>query len=254
MHLLRVRGESDDYSQALAEVDRAADGFVDTAKSVSRIWKRIRGKSKKKLTSCDVSSARLGTEFGIKPVCQDMQDTVDRLIRHETQRTVRIVTSRPYQGNTTNGTETYSCTGRQRLITHVMLSSIAGNRINLGNPAEWAWERIPYSFVVDWMFNVGDTISAFGAGRGLTHRKTVKIERSQSRLASFPPVNGNVVTRGAKAWSKRYQRTVMDDLPLPGRVEFSPTDSLKALGNAFALLNAVSSRCSGKGYRSPARY
>lgn len=38
----------------------------------------------------------------------------------------------------------------------------------LTNPLAWAWELIPYSFVVDWLWNVGDFIESLDDTVGLT--------------------------------------------------------------------------------------
>lgn len=38
------------------------------------------------------------------------------------------------------------------------------------NPLSTAWELIPLSFVVDWVFNVGDTLSALVSPRGIAER------------------------------------------------------------------------------------
>jgi hypothetical protein len=48
--------------------------------------------------------------------------------------------------------------------TNPLVSSLA--RLGITNPAEVIWERIPYSFVVDWFLPIGNWLSEFDADLG----------------------------------------------------------------------------------------
>lgn len=46
------------------------------------------------------------------------------------------------------------------------------SQLGLANPAVVAWELVPWSFVVDWVFPVCDFLAGFTSGLGLTHVRT----------------------------------------------------------------------------------
>lgn len=48
---------------------------------------------------------------------------------------------------------------------------IQANSLGAVNPLSWAWEVVPYSFVVDWFVPVGDVLEAYSALSGLTEVK-----------------------------------------------------------------------------------
>lgn len=56
-------------------------------------------------------------------------------------------------------------------VANSNLSSV--QQMGLTNPALYAWEVIPYSFVFDWFVSVGDYLQALTALNGLTVRKGV---------------------------------------------------------------------------------
>lgn len=254
-HLNRVRGNSDDYAQSIAEVHKAADGFLDIAQKTRDIWRAVKGKHsrRKKLTPCDVSSAHLATEYGIKPVVSDLDRSITNLSRSVENKKVKIVTTRQTRETTSANGEVWNCYHSERYVTWVSIPGPAGLRANLGSPAEWAWELIPYSFVVDWMFNVGDTIAAYGAGRGLNHIATALITHKRSRLASMEPTADFSVQSRARGSYDYFRRIILPDLPTPTRVEFDPA-GLRALPNAFALLHQVNDQCKGGQRRHPSRW
>jgi hypothetical protein len=265
-HNKKVRRVSDDYSQAVAEIHKSADGFLDAAKMVAKIANRLRkgrlpkewkkkhpnrSKDKDAINIGDAGSAILAFQFGIRPVVQDVYTTVNRV------ETVLDGLTRIHTRERRSQYESYEQFVRtDQVISYVRRSTV--NPSNLGNPAEWLWENIPFSFVVDYMFNVGDTIAAFGAGQGLDHFGTTTALKQTSRLTpgtheSVVPA-GYVITDPGKLERTLYQRVLSSDLPVPSRIALDASKSWEALLNATSTLIAIDPKRWGGRYTNPRRW
>jgi hypothetical protein len=98
------------------------------------------------------------------------------------------------------------------------------------NPAELAWELIPYSFVADWLFNVGDTLSGLDALIG------VNLESVQSSAFRTAIISSDRGTSGSATEMFRYPSRT--DLSY-GRIRYEPSKSLTAVLNGLALLTQI---------------
>lgn len=124
------------------------------------------------------------------------------------------------------------------------------------NPFSTAWELVPYSFVADWFWNVGDICAAHwpsaafaGTTASVSEKWTdeVAIEADiKQTLSTYPRTNG---TRATLAfYNTEYHRTPRSDVPLALR--YRPDLSPKRVMDAVGLIrrfvpNAVSkwARC-----------
>lgn len=116
------------------------------------------------------------------------------------------------------------------------------NRLGLINPAEVAWEVIPFSFVVDWLIPVSSYLEALSARVGLTFVDGYygcKIETISQLSEPQTPGFGFESMGGSSCKSERltsgYQRTKMSSLPWPD-VWFKSPFSTIHVANAIALL------------------
>jgi hypothetical protein len=252
-HLNRVRGLSTDYSSDLAEARKAADGFKSAAYTVKDIWNRVKKKkrSRKNLSICDVASANLAVEFGIKPTLNALHTSAQRIQGLHENRIARVSTTHHENGEVTlAGGQVWDVRQTTTWISYMQISNtLYGNSINFGNPVEWAWELIPYSFVVDYVFNVGDTIAALGAERGLNHLGSTETIRRRGKLDSIPPTPDYTVVNRGSGTSESYVRNLHLDLPTPNIVQLDLSSSLKALTNATSVLTSINDRCSYEGRR-----
>jgi len=66
------------------------------------------------------------------------------------------------------------------------------NQLELINPAEIAWELLPYSFVIDWFLPVGNVLSAWSATWGLTYVDGVITSRAQGSAGGLNRVLSDV--------------------------------------------------------------
>lgn len=118
-------------------------------------------------------------------------------------------------------------------------------RTGLTDPALLAWELLPYSFVVDWVFPVGQYVSNLSATHGLTFRggytscKTTQTSKSypnQGEWQGFPTTGFAVIEDGVI-----MNRNVLTSWPEP---TFLVNMNLGAtnFASALSLLNQVFGR------------
>lgn len=107
----------------------------------------------------DIASLWMGYRYGIMPIVYSINDALDYLEMKGTLfRTVR-------QGQ--NHSVSLEIPGwtfpdlqvRERIWAKGRFQASSGNGLGM-NPVTTAWELIPLSFIIDWVFNVGDLLSA----------------------------------------------------------------------------------------------
>jgi hypothetical protein len=114
------------------------------------------------------------------------------------------------------------------------------NRIGFINPAGLAWDLIPFSFVVDWVYPIGDVLHALSASAGL---RFVGGYSSQVawRHATFqhtgpsagsPPASGRI-------YGFAHKRRVYESFPTPFPYFKSPFTGLPRYATAMALFTQL---------------
>lgn len=111
--------------------------------------------------------------FGVEPLVKDIYAAVDILQGEPPPK--RVISSATYKSGpylSTDGLRNYSDAyeTKVRLTADVRVVNPnlwAANQLGLVNPAEWVWEAIPFSFVLDWFVNVGSFLSSFTDYAGL---------------------------------------------------------------------------------------
>lgn len=115
--------------------------------------------------------------------------------------------------------------------------------VGLTNPASVAWEKLPWSFVVDWALPIGAWLNSLDATVGLTFlqgSQTVFIRHSGTAegIPSGKHGAGQVITVRARGY-KRYVscvRTKLTSFPTPVLPVFKSPVSIIHAANAIALL------------------
>lgn len=192
-------------------------------------------------TKKGLADKHLGYNFGVTPLISDIKAIYDILANlnmrinnwnsfvgtqktlnaHMTYRDipgdlVDFIYIDPWERTENHVTGTFSA----KVIGHTYFEPILISEIDklklhlsltgLGNPLSIIWEAIPYSFLVDWVFNVGDMIEAFEASEpviktaGQTYGYSVKYELALTnnckiRESFFPHVE--VYTDGPSPYS-----------------------------------------------------
>jgi hypothetical protein len=117
----------------------------------------------------------------------------------------------------------------------------------LTQPVEAIWELIPFSFIIDWFFNVGETLASFTPNYGIeslaswytvVDTKYQRISRS-SKNFSLPQGEDAYCTNNARTYDGCWtDKTVITKtrVPNPSR-RVTPTFSLKL--DVFKLTDLV---------------
>lgn len=163
--------------------------------------------------------------YGVKPTMQTIYDAVKyrrdhylnevRVFEGSATRSVNKVVNIPdwpdSGGWYSQMNVRTSCRCRYKVRMKIPDNSLtSAARLSSLNPASIAWELMPWSFVVDWFFNIGDYLrgveTSLVYGRYFSDgfvTKTFITEADQKAVRSGTPPNG-------VSWSGEYQATGVD--------------------------------------------
>lgn len=202
-----------------------------------------------------VSDTWLALQYGWLPLVSDVTSAAELLAQHMVGHPIRMSVIGTSNGTTESTqvgtlydftgsygytekiwTQAQAKTGYRLEVTNPDLATLA--QTGLDNPLLLAWELLPYSFVVDWFFKVGDYLQALSAFRGVTIRdRWSSLLTTQNAVVEY---NGSTAISGLNGsktlWSRRFylrSTTVVDP------VFYIRTGSglnLTRFGNSLALL------------------
>jgi len=234
---------------AMAEYRQTCSMFSKLGLNVFNGYKAIRGKlpkkSRKYLKTSDIPGAYLQYTYGVAPLVADTFEAYLALQLASTREIWRrkIVTKKDKGSNTyyaASGREVKAeCTLSERAIVYYRLDP--GNPTQMGTPVEWIWESIPYSFVLDWITDIGDILNSLDAMSGVTEL-TGSLIKKRTYLAVAQPLAGREIGRLNKYEKTAFVREILnkDNIPLPSFVpRYSPSKSVKAVVNGLALLAQI---------------
>lgn len=211
-----------------------------------RLCNKVLHRTHKKFTWKTIPAANLRLNFEIKPLVNDLNTIVQRLKNPDfsLRRAVRVTLE---QHDSIIGSSEPICRTLRTTSTRVKLlvtlkdGGLFGN-FNPGNPLEWAWERIPFSFVVDWVLPVGNWIQSLSALNNVasivgtqTEIKKLECVPITSYVPPEPGYKGINLNRGHTAY-KQHERKIVNSFAIPSFVVWKPSESYIALGNALSLL------------------
>lgn len=151
----------------LAELHKTRDMFSGVARKMYRAYRR--GKPRKE--DFDVAGAWLGVRYGVRPLIYDIID-IEKAInmldeeKKRTRFTQRAGSSYSYTeeevipGRWSGGDQetsivtTYNISVRGSITADFKPNAFSFNLLRTG------WELVPYSFVVDWMIDIGTYLEA----------------------------------------------------------------------------------------------
>lgn len=126
-------------------------------------------------STSEASALWLEYHFGWSPMLGDIYDAAGVLLNPALQPPASLTgfgkVMYPYRtAGSNSSSDSYSrkmsfegmakaTTGGKVVITS--LNSVERQRLGMANPAAVAWEVVPFSFVVDWMFSVGNVVGAW---------------------------------------------------------------------------------------------
>jgi hypothetical protein len=258
---LQIKDTSVSLGQSLVEYRQSARMFGSAATAAANAWRAFRKKRPLgRVTMCDIPAAHLVYTYGIAPLMSDVYDSVEILrlkldfppvakyyVKQQASK-VSTISSPGTQGTVTK----VHFQKTQRATAYVEFDMSKNNHFLMGNPAELAWELIPYSFVVDWFFSVGDFLQALDALSNTTRIGCSVVEKTETNVRDVyfaKDMNGvyqyGYGSKGRPGTFKQssHQRTGYSTIPFPAYPQWQPSTSYKKITNAVMLLwQAVASR------------
>lgn len=191
----------------------------------SRLLKHVRAQArreKRPVAFTDVSNLWLEYQYGWRPLITDVFGSVELLAEHHLdndytkwkslrvsdRRERNVSTSQSYYIQRVNAVHTVKFGAYFRYKTSVPgIASKAG----LTNPAEVAWELLPFSFVADWFVNIGDWLTAITALKdcevvGGWYSSLIEQKSTTAIAVPVSRSSGRVTTRSFEIPPKYTQR------------------------------------------------
>lgn len=262
--LLQLKDQRVNLAQAWGERDQLARLVGDTATRLARAYKAARARrfrdAVKHLGAKWRGTPRnwLELQYAWKPLLGDVHGVVQEIQDippHRWLVTVKGTSQRRWTETsslTANGgaasfyaTDKHFQGGFVRLDYHPDDDfMILVRRLGLSNPLTLAWELLPYSFVVDWLWPVGDWTSSLDAAIGFNFKsgsfsRIRKVSRTLS--PSWENENPSFQQRWAEFEGGTYRgseliRTLYASSPLPRPPSTKNPASLSHMANGLSLL------------------
>jgi hypothetical protein len=236
-----------DLSDTIAEYDQVVDMFVAVARAMRNLNTCLRrGKCKGAVRDIlgwtNIPDAFLWNSFGVTPLCNTIADAMKQfdVASYQNIHRDRLIDIR----------EAESFSGYYRTRTSskqvvkpvwIMDNSLSLGSVAIGDPARWAWERMPFSFVVDWLLPIGGCLAAAEAKNGVVRMAATLTTKRVDRTTQVTYLPGWKKISSGSATKVTYSRT----LPDIGFDPFSYLWSRPVLfgkgraANALALLAAL---------------
>ena len=214
------------------------------------------------LTGVFPANKYLEYKYGWQPLMSDLHGLQEKL--HEKDLRKQQLIRATATASTTEVQSTTKWGGNAIVKTtgstkSVLFGSVArpdlakANSWGLINPLSVAWELVPFSFAIDWLMPIGNTLSALTATagldffRGYINRKesTTVTQIGETRFDNYmyPDEYHSGGSFGATSWS--FERSPLSQFPLPQIYVTNPFMNKKGeakvgrLTNALALLRSL---------------
>lgn len=265
---LKLKNQDVNLAVAFAERRETAELFESTVK---RIAHQVRNFKSKKPKSFAKAAAVEGTsrwretpndwlelQYGWKPLMSDVSGSCSAISKRETNSKAFLAhcTGKAHRSVETHYDLNYGSGMKQVLTTKVDMDVtvrlhyemsvpflVPFVQLGLTNPAELIWERLGYSFVVDWFLPVGNWLSALDADLGWNYLigSTTLFSRVKSNARNYdgdqdPSSFYSNHYRDCKVDGFSMRRVVMAEPPGIGVPHFKNPLSGVHVANALSLL------------------
>lgn len=253
--LQKIADQYTNIGDSLAEYRTTASEFARYAQGVRNGWLAFRGRKslKWKPTPCDIPAAELAYSFGIAPLAEDLFSSAEALrLKLNTPLFVPVHVTTTAHSRGSPVIPGYSDVSKRQTVSvraEAEVKIVPSRFANLafGNPVSWAWELIPFSFVVDWGIPIGQWLQDLDMIRRIEGVKgTVSTKR---RYVSYWRVNNTQsgITYGlgniGKCTYKDHSRSILTTIPVPNLPRWKPSLSWHKVYRAMTLLIAVNQPC-----------
>lgn len=235
-------------SSSVAEYREAAGLFKQLAGALHNTYRALRkGKFNRFLSEYgslkNIAASHLMWDFGLKPLAHDLGASVAALTHAQEFKPVirRFVVTKRDNKEFTAGAWNGKVKTSVRAIAYVEFET-NWSPIEIGNPLEWAWELIPFSFVVDWAFPIGDWLGSLDAMKGVrntTGTVTTKREYYHEMDPQGYWDNDLTIITPASMSLKTHERIVISDVPIPPFPGYEPSQSFRNVAQGLSLLAVI---------------
>jgi hypothetical protein len=232
--------------QDLAEYRQTADSFKALSRSMVNAWHIYKGRRRRRrITPCAIPAAKLIYSFGVAPLVGTLFDATEKLRSTLDDPTfIKLMQSAMWSGSINRTVGSHDVRGKQsrssRAEVWLRYNRGAFSHFTMGNPAEIAWELVPYSWLIDGVIDIGTSLSALDAlssVSGIYGTVTHKDKATASALISEPSDYWTVLYRlPGKLSYKAHTRDAISSIPMPDLPQWRPSASWHKLSNAVAAL------------------
>lgn len=194
----------------------------------------------------EASSLWLEYSFGWKPLTQDIWDGFHALRQPLPEGRVQGYGKEAYNYHYYNGGTGIDEEGKGRcnMFADVFIDNpniFALQQLGLANPAQVIWELVPFSFMVDWVFDVGTCLGGLTDLLGCDVRRPCTSFACKAKVTNYTLYQGNPANRYELGGPvSAYKRTTGLSFPLPNtNFRSNIGSSLKRAANAASLLGQI---------------
>lgn len=272
----KIKSDRVNLGVTLAEYRQSCRMFADGARTLKKVWGLYkdakRGKLLKALNDLksqkgpgkyrrrrqllrllrqndrlrpkDVAAAHLVNTYGVQPLLSDLYDSIEalryRLAFNPLVRRYSVGTKASGDASIMNPyySGTFQRSQRHTFYVEFEPQNSWADEFTVGNPAELLWELLPFSFVYDWLFGIGDYLSSLDALKytnglwgSVTTRWTMDCPWNYPEPSSY-----RTIIKPGRYRVKSVDREVLSAIPLPSLPRYEPSTSLRAVLNGIALL------------------
>jgi hypothetical protein len=264
---LKLKHQQVNLAVAFAERRQTIDMFKSHAKTIAKQVKNYRGGRPKDWAKVlhgnarDTPNSWLELQYGWKPLISDVAGACHALSDLQQGNNPYLARVKGIAGETitsswrktTTGTPLYGFDVKESWkafckvslyykLRNPQLAAFAS--LGLTNPFELAWEKLKYSFVVDWFLPVGNWLSTLDADFGWDFNSGTKTNfvrggsKSAWRATGLLPSDIKVTYDGGSYSAEGFSmtRTVYGSAPWGGLPRFKNPLSGLHVANAVALL------------------
>jgi hypothetical protein len=201
----------------------------------------------------------LAMVYGWKPLMQDVHNAMLQVDRLQKQNSYTFIktgkfsvpgTSFQITATSVNGftaTMTVDRTDRCLVkVEYILVTDVLSALTSMGltNPFSIAWERVPWSFVLDWFIPIGNWFNTFDATLGKQFSSGFVTEtfllRNSNYTSTNPTVSGYSLSKTLIGGVPHYSyistnREKLNSFPLPAFPAFRNPCSPQRIANALAL-------------------
>lgn len=206
------------------------------------------------------ADAWLAMQYGWRPLLSDIYGATQLLAERASDFERHVAKSKAVRMDTVNTTVgglhgTWKCKTEFRVVVkHTGIFDVTQSTLNglanvgLTNPAQLAWELVPYSFVVDWFLPIGNYLASLDATAGVTlsEGSLVVYEKWRCQAEYVPHSSGyGVVYEGSGSGyssKTRVVRSRFTSFPTPPLPQLKNPFSVEHALNALALISGAVSR------------